>query len=239
MDCYSWSLPAGPATRDGVCVFATDYGICKNCYARNGRYNFPAVLNAQHVRWAWWRSLLHSDRDKLVSTLVEVIGGAATNGYFRVFDSGDFDSPTSIEVWRQICLTLPNIRFWFPTRSWRATTQQWIQPLAELADLPNVVVRPSALDFNDDPPVIGRLGAGTTVLVGQDKGNICPKSIDHSSCEAHQCRACWNKVGEISYRYHGIYGRDKPSRPSESSFDRRTKVREEFVQLTTKGLIAA
>lgn len=237
MDCFSWSLPAGPANQDGVCVFATTNpgSICTHCYARNGRYNFKNVLDSQHVRWLWYSTRLQNRSDELIETFVSAIRSHVRNGYFRVFDSGDFDSPRSIELWHNIIHALPDIQFWIPTRSWRAATEAWHRPLHRLATLPNLAVRPSALEFDADSPRVPGLSDGTSVVLTRTDIKICPKSISHSSCATENCRACWSKTGEIGYQYHGIYGHKKPTKPSDKMMSIRTDTKSTFALLTIKG----
>lgn len=156
------------------------------------------------------------------------------NGFFRIFDSGDFNSPTAIEIWTGICAYVPDVQFWCPTRSWRAKTDAWVLPLAELAALPNVVVRPSALDFDEAPPQVVGLGPGTGVWVDRTDGHICPKSVSHTSCETEGCRACWQGEKEIAYKFHGPLNRTRPTGGSDKVRSKRTEFKTVFTELRVK-----
>lgn len=217
MPCASWSLPAKAA-----CPFAF-YGegtICGDCYARKGSYTaYPNVMKAQHARYAWVKECLKTDAgtDSFVATMVATIRravageqrkyGPEVGNYFRVHDSGDLFSPAYTWAWVRIVQALPEVRFWFPTRSWRPLTMSkisaetkmaWEIALLALASEPNVTVRPSALFFNSPAPQIAGLAAGSTA--SQD-GYSCPASSQNNECGS--CRACWDAPElAISYRAH-------------------------------------
>lgn len=190
----SWSLPAGRS-----CPFMVigHNSICGVCYAMKGRYTSQAVMEAQAARFAWVHECLKTPdgtRD-FIDTMVEAIGGAGYR-YMRVHDSGDLFSPAYTRAWAAICAALPRIHFWFPTRSWRAP---WVDVIRdELAVLPNVAVRPSALHFNARPPEVEGLAAGTTARA---QGFTCPAPFQGNACR--RCRTCWDKPAvEVSYHAH-------------------------------------
>jgi hypothetical protein len=91
--------------------------------------------------------------------------------YFRVHDSGDMFSVAYAECWHAVCVALPGIRFWIPTRSWQQLKSALpvfdplLNTLRKLAALANVTVRPCALDFGDLAPVIAGLHAGSTAAM--------------------------------------------------------------------------
>lgn len=193
----SWSLPAGPS-----CPFAV-YGpntICGSCFAQAGQYKAdPNVMRAQRVRFEWTRACMASSEgtDWFVQTVVEAITAAAAGPYMRVHDSGDLFSPSYTRAWIRICQALPHVRFWFPTRSWRAP---WVGVIRQLAALPNVTVRPSALHFDDPPPVVAGLAGGTTAAAA---GYTCPAPRQHNACG--DCRACWDQPDRpVSYHAHMV-----------------------------------
>lgn len=207
MPCASWSLPAREA-----CPFAlTGVGtICEHCYADKGSYTqYPSVKIAQRQRFNWVRECLKTveGTDSFVQTMVTAIR-RANNPYFRVHDSGDLFSPAYTWAWVRIVQSLPEVRFWFPTRSWRpltmpklsATTKvAWELALMALAAEGNVTVRPSALFFNAPAPRIPGLAAGSTAA--NDGSFSCPASKQDNECR--DCRACWDSPElAISYRAH-------------------------------------
>lgn len=207
MPSASWSLPAREA-----CPYSLngDHTICGSCYADKGSYTlYPNVKKAQRARFAWVRECLKTDEgtDSFVRTMVDVIR-RANNPYFRVHDSGDLFSPAYTWAWVRIAQSLPEVKFWFPTRSWRpltmskisaATRVAWELALMALAAEPNVTVRPSALFFNAPAPRIPGLQAGSTAA--DDGSYSCPASGQNNECR--DCRACWDaRDTPISYRAH-------------------------------------
>jgi hypothetical protein len=206
MPCLSWSLPAGEAC---PWKLGGPGSICGDCYAMKGSYQqYPFVLRAQRARFAWVRECLKTPEG--TTTFVKILGDAiakgSKGGYFRVHDSGDLFSPAYVWAWVRIVQSLPDIKFWFPTRSWRPLTSHKVSPatklvwelaLLALAAEPNVTVRPSALFFNAPAPRISGLQAGSTAVDGE--GFSCPAPRQGNSCG--DCRACWDKP-EVAISYH-------------------------------------
>lgn len=233
MDAWSFSLPAG---RDGACPLIKDDSekdICSGCYAQINRYNMPNVLKAQWVRFNWVKKLVQEDRlQEFVDLMVLAIGHYdKANGFFRWHDSGDLFHPKYIEACYQVCKQTDVIKHWFPTRSWRATSQSWREAFDKLCSLPNVTVRPSALQYNDPSPKIKGFGAGTTVITEENMGkhNVCPKTLNGGNCTTNSCRTCWvEKDTPVAYLVHGYLGSHKIPVISQ-------KIRE--TRLTIKGQV--
>lgn len=243
MQCWSFSLPAGFS-----CPMAK-YGegtICGACYAQINRYNMPNVLRAQLIRMEYVRAGLQSTEatQALVTTLVTAISTHVKNGYFRWFDSGDFFHWKFINVCYQVCRALPDIQFWFPTRSWphsKALPEEWIINLTLLASLPNVVVRPSALKFDDPAPEVDFLSLGSTAhtkVGGVVADHLeCPKTIHGGNCESNGCRSCWVADKPVSYLVHGFLGKHVPANAkSEKIVETRKRIKQQVLnQLTVNG----
>jgi len=210
MPSLSFSLPAGESCPWAEYESDSDgsLAICAECYAQKGRYVMPGVANAQSVRFEWARRCMRTPEgtDEFVNVLTDAIRDAR-NLYFRGHDSGDFFSPAYVRAWIRICRNLPQVHFWFPTRTWRAllnprvsahTKQLWALALTELASLPNVALRPSALFFNAPAPRIPGFAAGTTA---RDEGFNCPAATQGNICGS--CRVCFdNHDTEVSYHRH-------------------------------------
>jgi hypothetical protein len=136
-----------------------------------------------------------------------MIAGISQSGcsYFRVHDSGDMFSVAYAECWQAVCQAMPQVRFWIPTRSWQQpksplpVMDPMLSTLRLLATMPNVTVRPSALDFGDAAPEVTGLHAGSTAdcrCVRQ-----CPAPEQGGNCG--DCRLCWDvKDTPVSYRKH-------------------------------------
>jgi len=207
MPSASWSLPAREAC---PYMLGGEHTICGSCYADKGSYTtYPNVKKAQRARFAWVRECLKTEAgtDDFVRIMTDVIR-RANNPYFRVHDSGDLFSPAYTWAWVRICQALPDVKFWFPTRSWRPMTMSkisastkvaWTLALTALDALDNVTVRPSALFLNAPAPRIAGLSAGSTAA---DDGSFnCPAYSQNNECGS--CRACWDApTVAISYRAH-------------------------------------
>jgi hypothetical protein len=243
MAAWSFSLPAGHAC---PMMRADDESyICHGCYAQINRYNMPNVLDAQWIRYMWTKKCMenHAGRSEWCETMIETIRKYATNGFFRVHDSGDFFHPNYARSWYYVCQALPEIKFWFPTRCWPhegKMSKRWIDSLTRLASLPNVTVRPSALKWDEAPPQVGFLSTGTTAvtspMIGNEVGcSVCPKTLHKGTCESNQCRTCWfNGVG-VAYLVHGYRGRRSIPTVSVKIKERRQTYADKYTNLTVKG----
>jgi hypothetical protein len=199
----SWSIPAHKA-----CPRANGT-ICDACYASKGCYRYSSTQNAQNTRFTWTVKLMRSTagRELWIKAMVEEIVRSGCV-YFRVHDSGDVFSPAYAECWYAVCQALPGVRFWIPTRSWQQ--QRSVLPvldpvlrvLCKLAMLANVTVRPSALDFGNDAPMISGLHAGSTAAMPDGLRALqCPAPEQSGNCGA--CRVCWDsKDMPVSYCKH-------------------------------------
>ena len=193
----SWSTPAKRACPGALFDLGS---ICASCYARKGNYTrWNAIQIAQERRFQWTLQCLKTidGTETWVNTMVTAITFYTRNDpFFRVHDSGDLFSPKYTRAWIEVCRRLPNVNFWFPTRSYRLP---WVDIIRELAALPNVTIRPSALYFEDPAPIIDGLHAGTTATA--TSGFTCPAPLQGNKCA--DCRACWLfKTTEVSYHKH-------------------------------------
>jgi hypothetical protein len=198
----SFSLPAGKAcpNRKG--------DICKHCYATKGCYRYTPVREAQEIRFAWTRKAMQTSagQDQWVTTMSEAIRTSRAP-YFRGHDSGDFFSVEYLRAWIGVCENLTDVRFWFPTREYQSKASTELLPvlnprlalLRKLASLPNVTVRPSALNIGDAVPQVPGLAAGSTV--GNANVHGCPATEQNGECR--DCRHCWDaKTEPVSYNLH-------------------------------------
>ncbi len=212
----------GPDARrvDGALVNVDRNAICGSCYAAKGFYVWPIVARAQQARfdYAIRAAADAATGDSFVALMTYAIEREAVRqerrhwraiskgdaeytpfrAVFRVHDSGDLFSPAYATLWVRIAQALPDVDFWFPTRQWRTKNLHMLAALASLAALPNVAVRPSALNFDDAAPVVPGLAAGTTATA--TGGFTCPASTQDGKCL--DCRACWTKDIPVSYHRH-------------------------------------
>ena len=188
----SFSLPAR-RTCPGAVLAANS--VCAACYADDRhRYRWRGVQEAQAHRLDWAHRALSTGR--FVSVIADLIT-ARRDRYFRLHDSGDFFSPLYIDAWREVALSLPTVAFWAPTRSWSMAGQcrpegdPLLSSLRQLAALPNVTVRPSALLINEAPPVLPAFAAGSTVTTNR-AAVTCPKAFQ-TPARCGDCRRCWDE----------------------------------------------
>jgi hypothetical protein len=199
--------------------------ICGSCYAnaasevthkdgttarRGGSYGYPVVVAAQAARREWLMGALMTKegRGEWVAVMAAAVVWATRTGrgqgkgrrqpFFRWHDSGDTFSPAYAAMITDVCAMTTDVRHWLPTRSWHSTPRI-LRQLVVLNALPNVAVRPSALYFHEDPPVIPGLSAGTGA---SGAGFSCPSSRQRGRCD--DCRRCWDKDpgAAVVYKVH-------------------------------------
>jgi len=167
--------------------------ICASCYADKGFYKFHTELN--DARFDWAAAAVKA------GTFAQIMGEAVRRAtvktpHFRIHDSGDFFSPAHILAWADIARSLPDVRFWAPTRAY--INPRFLPALLTLASLPNVTIRPSAHGFEQPPPVVPGLAAGSTASA---EGWDCPASEQGNKCGS--CRICWDSpTVPVTYHRH-------------------------------------
>jgi len=178
---------------------------------------------AQAARFAWTREMMKTDEglEQWVAYMVAAIRRATarqTEKLFRIHDSGDFFSPRYARAWRMVCGQLPEVDFWAPFRGWQLPTGSAVDNLkpfrvldesdlllAELlamAALPNVTLRPSALNFGEPAPEIPGFHAGSAASNSHLDGHYeCPAQSQGNNCGS--CRVCWHsKSTRVRYHEH-------------------------------------
>jgi len=190
--------------------------ICIDCYADKNAYRFPDAVRAYEARFAWAKECMRTadGRREFVATMVSAISRQRSK-HFRIHDSGDFFSAAYVDCWYLICQQLPRIRFWSPTRSWqrpaaRSASSPFVivgqsdpimSALRRLAELPNVTVRPSALNFGDPAPSVAGLAAGSAAGDVPLGHYLCPAPQQGGNCG--DCRVCWDSPEiPVAYKRH-------------------------------------
>jgi hypothetical protein len=204
MPCPSFSI--APVETCPGAVFGEGM-ICQSCYAVQGMYTRPVVQRAQRRRTDYTLQAARDNEagDDFVKRLVAAIPAAETS-YFRIHDSGDLFNVEYVKLWIRIVDSLPQIRFWAPTRMWHSrVNKDIIAAVKELATRENVSVRPSQLAKNAPPPKVEGFDAGTGAIdhdhPGFDGVWVCPASKQGGKCL--DCRMCWRKDVPVVYRTHG------------------------------------
>ena len=236
MPCKSFNIPAlkfCPAAKLIMNLAkkakeSLDKLICSHCYACKGMYLFNNVKTSlQNKADFILKSLREDNGDSFVEEMCEQIEKAyfkkgekkklknCNTDLFRVHDSGDLFSAAYINCWIRIAKRFPTVSFWIPTRE--HVRQDQLPHLQNLAALPNVVVRPSALRINEPAPVVKGLDSGTAVYNDEAKAKadghmICPATVHAfrmgkkawskldkkeraklASCAGNKCQACFLK----------------------------------------------
>ena len=187
----SWSLQAldtcpGSKKSDGSLVDA-----CSGCYATTGNYRFKNVkAPREHNREDW-------KRDQWVDDMVAELDN---DRYFRWFDSGDvYDVRLAFKI-LEVMKRTPWCNHWLPTRMHKFS--KFGSVLAEMSELPNVVVRYSSDSITGDTVE----GPQTSTIATLDNvpgdALVCEAYSREGKCGP--CRACWSKdVALVCYIGHG------------------------------------
>lgn len=201
-----------PARRS---CFRMNGSICQKCYAAKGAYGWSNVQAAFEARYQWAMKCMKTEdgRAEFVTVMTAAIGKLKSD-YFRIHDSGDFLSAAYADCWYQIAKNLPNKKFWGPTRIWQRPAAQntgnpfvvlgqsdpLLAAVVRLNSLPNVTIRPSALNENEPAPRVKGLAAGSTVSYSGAK-HRCPAPSQGGACG--DCRHCWDNPRQaVDYRLH-------------------------------------
>lgn len=214
---YSFGLTAGK-----TCPGATtkENHKCADCYAMKHSYLYQNVVNAQKIRTFWTRKSHRRgaiiEYANWLSTMMSAIEWSTVKRnvpYFRIHDSGDFNTEMYIESWIMLATEFSTVRFWAPTSSYpegaNDNAQNYLYKLLphllDFAKLPNVSLRPSAREKGSGHIInIPGFAAGTGVMEKEDalknlnKDIICPSSTTNNMCDS--CTACWDEP-EISKYY--------------------------------------
>ena len=196
MACPGFNLPAVdccPAA--GKCIReAKRKGkepICARCYATKKRYRWSNVRNTLQRRADWWKATDPVTRGRVLADAVQAQG---VPRYFRCYDSGDFDL-SAYDTWKTMAELLPGTVLWLPTRTW--ILDDHFPRLVRLNRMPNIVVRPSALCFDDPPPDVPGLAAGMS------SAYLEPMKADRKCAEqCGRCRMCWTRP-DLSVNFKG------------------------------------
>jgi hypothetical protein len=136
--------------------------------------------------------------------------------YFRIHDAGDFGwyGPDYYRAWVIAAAMQPGIRFWAPTRD--HLNKRMLRAYQTIERPDNFILRPSALRFQDPPPRIEGMDAGTSSAYMADGlpspldlvDHDCPAYAGTGHCESEQCRVCWDEPDvTVNYTPHNTTSR--------------------------------
>jgi hypothetical protein len=175
MPCPSWGLPA-TRCKIGSLLARKEGTVCHSCYARKGRYAFPAVKRKLEERY---RGIFH---ELWTPSMVFLIRWY-TERYFRWMDSGDVADANHLRNICTIAEHTPDILHWLPTRE--------VDAVRAVTPPENLVIRVSAQNIDGELPDFEHTSG--VVTEGETCKGVCGK----------ECRLCWDRaVKHVSYRLH-------------------------------------
>ena len=193
MPSYAWGISARQCNV-GSKLAKIKGTICYECYALNGHYLFPVVINAHKIRlnaikkpeWVDYMAELLTQKYKRLDK---------SRLFHRWFDSGDIQSYEHLMKIFEVCELTPHIKYWLATREYKIIAR------IKEEDVPkNLVLRVSGIKIDGQPPKFWKW----TSTVHKNKkpiGGECPAYKQEGECGS--CRACWNhKVKQVSYKEH-------------------------------------
>jgi len=187
---HGYALPASRC-RIGSFLQQLPKAICHYCYALRGRYLFPRVKAAMEKRFS---SLSDPRWADAISTLIYRSG----DRYFRWHDSGDLKDLEHLRKIVRVCLNLPRVKFWLPTREYQ-TVEAYRRMGGQIPA--NLCIRYSAHLVDGPPPL--HYGLPTSAVFSakarpSSDAHICPAPRQNMKCG--NCRACWDPaVKLVSY----------------------------------------
>jgi hypothetical protein len=198
---HGYALPA-PRCRLGSFLQQIPQAICHYCYAMRGRYLFPVVQAAMEKRFT---GLSDPRWVEAISTLIYRSG----DRHFRWHDSGDLQGLEHLRNIVRVCLNLPRVKFWLPTREY-----QMVEAYRRVGGQipPNLCIRYSAHLVDGPPPL--HYGLPTSMAFSEKARtssgtHVCPAPRQNMRCG--NCRACWNPaVKMVSYHLKWASGEFSP-----------------------------
>ena len=188
---HGYALPAYRC-RIGSLLQLVPKAVCHYCYALRGRYLFPAVIAAMEKRFS---SLSDPRWIDAVSTLIY----RSKDRYFRWHDSGDLQSIEHLRNIVAVCMNLPRVKFWLPTREYQ-TVEAYRRMGGHIPT--NLCIRYSAHLVDGARPIQYGLPTSTVVSTtasDSEDRHACPAPRQNMKCGS--CRACWNPtVKVVSYQ---------------------------------------
>jgi len=192
MPSYAWGISAKKCVT-GSKLAKQKGTICNKCYALNGHYLFPVVINAHKIRldaikkpeWVdYMAELLTLKYKKLAKSRL----------FHRWFDSGDIQSYEHLMKIFKVCELTPHIKYWLATREYQIISK------IKYKDIPkNLVVRASGIKIDGQPPKFWKWTS--TVHTKKSIGLECPAYKQDGECGS--CRSCWSRsVKQVSYKEH-------------------------------------
>lgn len=191
MPCHGYSISADKCLT-GSKLREIEGSVCSKCYACRGNYRYDVVKNSHAFR------LAAHDNPLFVEAMVMVIKNTESSGYFRLWDSGDFQSEKMLNQWCEIARALPEIQFWAPSKE-IGIISSYIKKGNKIPN--NMTIRLSS--YMIDGPAFTSLAQslGLQTSTVQTKDWTCLAPAQNNKCLG--CRKCWDKsIGNVAYKAH-------------------------------------
>ena len=193
---HSTSIPAAEC-KTGSKLRKVKGSVCEKCYAFRGNYGTPSVQKGLYRRL---NALLNADPVIYAGAMVRLIGHYTdpNDPYFRIHDSGDFQSVEHILLWVRIARMLPWVNFWAPSKEYAFIRKA----MKQVSDWPeNLMIRLSAPMLGADGAKAWKRDGIPYSTVNHGKGHECPAPTQDNECG--NCRACWDRsVPVVDYHKH-------------------------------------
>jgi hypothetical protein len=124
---WNWTIPAlATRLRDGRTVKTCPAaGVCAlACYARNGTYNFPGVVERHQQNLAYVLDDLGGWQRQMVAELGHP---RHAGGWVRIHDAGDFFSDRYLAAWLRVMAWRPEVNFYAYTKE-VARVKRMVEP---------------------------------------------------------------------------------------------------------------
>jgi Gene product 88 len=193
MPCYAWGISAFRC-RVGSKLAEQEGTVCSECYARKRNYLRQNVQDKLEERF---QGLSH----ELWTPAMAFLIGYFSEGYFRMFDSGDFMSESHIKNTIQIAEALPEVKIWCPSREIQMIRSVLRERITANLSFPdNLILRISANLIDGKPP---RGFPYTSAVVSDPEKATCVAQRQGNRCDGAicNCRACWHEP-HVSYPWH-------------------------------------
>lgn len=159
----------------------------KYCYAKHGNYGFSNVKNKLQYNFKMSKKRNFMDTVKAEIHLMAIKGIK----YFRLHSSGDFYSQRYLNVWKEIAVCFPKIKFLAYTRSY----------MLDFSNLP----KNFSVFYSTDKSTKkynGKLNKIATVYYKKDFPVIDRKKEHVCKSKCKDCKLCWNTKKNIVFRMH-------------------------------------
>lgn len=198
---YSWSIEARENCNRGKVLSTIEGTVCSKCYACKGRYIIASVKNARRSQFEYYMSTPQFD---WIGEMVQAISAVTkVEKSFRWFDSGDLISVGMLRDIVQVCVDLPDVRFWLPTRETGILSEYFGNGYTTPSNL-NIRVSMDYIGETSEKHEITQMNSNnrhwtrhvTFSTVSANRGFSCPAthSDDHT---CGRCRMCWDSYTTV------------------------------------------